>query len=433
MTFSSCENAFESEIPSQEEIMTITKSKTAIIDSLEFEDVLVLEETEEQKALFEKIKKLQRLKASTYAYGDDYDEYFSTNMWAIRELPFSLQARGGGNTGNRYLTTNGKRKEVTLTSSAYSNAQKFYVKVLPASTGIPYILYSQQERTPLVVGYWSNDPNRKMLMPDDKDQISYYTSWDFISTSYRGYYAVQNTSYIGQANPNDPWSIFYHVLEVKNNNVVGYNRYTNQASQEFLLKPDAYFSLKKVEFVNPYSAKVTQRDNFVVEQAYTNASPQSRRINMEFDRTVSENSYFKEKNTIAFNMYNSSIQFARPNVTLGKIDLTPNMTVEKNTFYKPNLYQYIDKKLYNLVPVVVKPYHKLIMYYPYKVYDVECDFIATITYNDREAKIAGRWSGKLYIDEIFEPEYEEIDLNSNRSVRGKVNVKNATQSSPVTF
>lgn len=433
--FSSCQNDLDSDLESKaEEIVAEAKTEALLIDTLDMGDAISLEITDEQKALIEKMKELEKTKMSTYSPEDYYDEYFSTNMRAIRELPFYLQARGGGNTGNRYLTTNGKRKEVTLTSGVYNNAQKFYVRVLPATSGIPYVLYSYQERTPLVVGYWKNDPNRKMLMPDDKDQISMMTSWDFVRTDYRGYYAIQNQGYIGQSDPSNPWSIFYHVLQVNNNNVLGYSQYKKQASQEFLLKPDAYFTLKNIEFVNPYSAKVTQRENFVVEQAYTNPSPQAQRTNLEFSKIVQENSYFREKNTIAFNVYNSNIQFARPNVTLGKIDLTPNMTVPKDTYYKANQYVYMDKKLYNIVPVVVKPRHKLIMYYSYKVFDVECDYIATIIYGDREAKIAGRWSGKLYIDEIFDPEFEEINLATNRTVRsGKVNVKNATLSSPIIF
>ena len=51
----------------------------------------------------------------------------------------------------------------------------------------------------------------------------------------------------------------------------------------------------------------------------------------------------------------------------------------------------------------------------------------------REAKLPGRWSGRIYVDEIAEPDYEEVNLDTQRSAKGKANIKNVTQSSPLTF
>ena len=51
----------------------------------------------------------------------------------------------------------------------------------------------------------------------------------------------------------------------------------------------------------------------------------------------------------------------------------------------------------------------------------------------REAKLPGRWSGRIYVDEIAEPDYEEVNLDTQRSIKGKANIKNVTQSSPLTF
>ena len=73
------------------------------------------------------------------------------------------------------------------------------------------------------------------------------------------------------------------------------------------------------------------------------------------------------------------------------------------------------------------------MTYYYKVYDVSIDYVATIEYEDRIAKLPGRWSGRIYVDEIFEPDFEEINLDTQRSVKGKVNIRNTNQSSLITF
>ena len=37
------------------------------------------------------------------------------------------------------------------------------------------------------------------------------------------------------------------------------------------------------------------------------------------------------------------------------------------------------------------------------------------------------------VDEIAEPDYEEVNLDTQRSAKGKANIKNVTQSSPLTF
>ena len=191
--------------------------------------------------------------------------------------------------------------------------------------------------------------------------------------------------------------------------------------------------MKNLEFINSYSATVTQRENIAIQQATTNSSSQLRRENLEFEKIVEEESYFEEEKGIAFRVSASDLKFARPTVTLGEIDLIPNMQIPADTKYERNVRKVFERKLHQLVPVVVKPRTKLVMTYYYKVYDVSIDYVATITYNDREAKLPGRWSGRIYVDEIFEPDFEEINLDTQRSVKGKVNIRNANQSSPITF
>ena len=38
-----------------------------------------------------------------------------------------------------------------------------------------------------------------------------------------------------------------------------------------------------------------------------------------------------------------------------------------------------------------------------------------------------------FLCEIAEPDYEEVNLDTQRSAKGKANIKNVTQSSPLTF
>ena len=57
--------------------------------------------TDELKALKERMDELKKTK--TRAASSNYGQYFSENMWAIREMPFTLRATSGG-----YLTASGR-------------------------------------------------------------------------------------------------------------------------------------------------------------------------------------------------------------------------------------------------------------------------------------------------------------------------------------
>lgn len=73
-----------------------------------------------------------------------YDEYYSSNMYAIRELDFALKVRGGVPSTAPYLYETGVGKELILNQ----NKSFFYMKILPSVTGIPYLLYSKDIISP---------------------------------------------------------------------------------------------------------------------------------------------------------------------------------------------------------------------------------------------------------------------------------------------
>ncbi|MCS3171102.1 hypothetical protein ACMSDQ_09320 [Bacteroides thetaiotaomicron] len=263
-------------------------------------------------------------------------------------------------------------------------------------------------------------------------------SWDIIPASNNpGGYVIQSESYIGQGS-GGWWDVFNYVVEVQGSNL-GYSQYSQKAEQEFTITPNAPFTLKKLEFINPYSATVIQRENISIQQATTNVSFQEKRDNLKFIKEMKDNSYFEEEKGIAFQVPASDLEFALPTVTLGEIDLVPNNKVPVDTKYEPGIRRTVLRTLYKEIPVAVKPRTKLTLTYYFKAYDVSVDYVATIEYFNekdkeiREAKLPGRWSGRIYVDEIAEPDYEEVNLDTQRSAKGKANIKNVTQSSPLTF
>lgn len=427
----SCENEIESELQSSTEELDLSSETRALeTDSLELGNIELSKITDDSKALRDRMDELKKMKPR--ATSSNYDQYFSTNMWAIRELPITFT------TGNGYLSANGRGEKVDILYPRRNQPvgvyEKFYIKIPSSITGIPYLIYSSQSGTRLAVGHYTSSPDQKILLAMTNNSAEgVMDSWDIIpATNNPGKYVLQNELYIGQGSSGSWWDIFNYVVEKQGSNI-GFNKYSQNAEQEFTITPDDSFTLKNLEFINSYSATVTQRENLAIQLATTNSSPQSKRENLEFEKIVEEASYFEEEKGIAFRISASELKFARPTVTLGKIDIMTNTQIPTDTKYERNVRKVFEKKLHQLVPVVVKPRTKLVMTYYYKVYDVSIDYVATIIYNDREAKLPGRWSGRIYVDEIFEPDFEEINLDTQQSVRGKVYIRNASQSSPITF
>lgn len=91
------------------------------------------------------------------AYSTNYDDYFYTNIIAISELPVTIAVRSvadGSTAANKFFYCAAAQKEVTLSASSAA-ANKFYIKVMPATTGIPYMIYSNASKTPLCIGCYS--------------------------------------------------------------------------------------------------------------------------------------------------------------------------------------------------------------------------------------------------------------------------------------
>lgn len=352
-------------------------------------------------------------------------------MWAIRELPFTLSTGGG------YLSCTGWGQRVTYEGYNPGSYGKFYVQIPSSITGIPYLIYSNYSKTRLAVGHYTSNPESKILLAMSSNSTTgAMDSWDIIpATNNPGTYVLQNELYLGQGSSGSWWDVFNYVVDIQANNV-GFSQYTQRAQQEFTITPDAVFTLKSLEFINPYSATVTQRENVSIKRAITNSSSQFIRENLVFEKAIQEDSYFKEEKGIAFKVPASDMLFARPTVTLGEIDLVPNASIPIDTKYQPNVRRVMENTLKHIEPVKVSPRTKLTVTYYFKEYDVSVDYVATIEYKEKDkdariAKLPGRWSGRIHVDEISDVDLEETNLDTQQSVKRRVNTRNASQSSPI--
>lgn len=332
------------------------------------------------------------------------DDFFSSNIYAIRELPITIKVRSvasGSSASNCYFKCDGANKEVTLSNSSTSNDSKFYLKVLPASSGIPYLLYSNVSRTPLCVGYYESYPDNKILMSAANDSGSLSVSWDLLpSSSHKGYFAIQSKYYLGQTNPDDMWSTFYYVLEAKASDKIGYSqKVENKAQQDFLISTINSFNLENVEY-DLANATITESTMVSKVSSLTNTLEIPNRVQVNVSFTANETSNYSEiAGNLSLNIKTpSSIMLQRPIPIAGQAvlqdDIAPDASYSSTT-------QSISKTIEYVTTIEMKPRSLLQLTTKFKTFNLTVPYVATATYNDREVKVRGIWRGYA----IANPDY----------------------------
>lgn len=142
-------------------------------------------------------EKLKRLYGNikTRASVNSYDtQSLNEELSQLNEIPIYLQVQG--NTDDRqFLNVSGKGKELTIENfKGNSDDQKFYLKILPATSGIPYLIYSKKNGTPIRLGAYKNKPNVKILYASQDATGSLFgASWDIKRAQYSSNaYIIEN-------------------------------------------------------------------------------------------------------------------------------------------------------------------------------------------------------------------------------------------------
>lgn len=337
-----------------------------------------------------------------------YDETLWGNMYAIRELPATIKVRSKASTGSTAnyvsLYCEGKSKEVTLNAGNAGDKNRFLIKVLPASAGVPYLIYSVAAGTPLSVGYYTNKPDEKILMASKDDSGSLMSiGWDLLQSSYyKNYYAIQSKSYLGQADPNNQWSIFYYVLEAVSGNKIRYAQHVNnKAQQEFIITPDAKFEIKSLEYV--VNNSTPSKSTFSKTVTVKNTSAQEKAMNVPFDFYEMETSYFNRNSwNVNLNFTDDSKKFVRPTVTSGSV-ITDNPDAAEDAVFINSNTQNISRHIVYNHPIRCKASSTAKVTVKFVKYYVNVDYIVKAQYEVkagdlRECVLKGTWSGYVIED-----------------------------------
>lgn len=410
---------------------------TRAIDVACTDSILPIEKTEVSVKMQELLQQhsVQTL-SERASYGDD-DEYFSSNMYAIREMPLNISVRSvatGSNSSYKYLICSGAGQEVGLSSQNMTPASQFYLKILPASSGIPYLIYSKNAGTPLCVGYYTKKPEEKILMSAKDNSGSLYSaSWNLLaSPSYKGYFAIQSESYIGQLDPNDSWSIFYYVLEAKANNKLGYaQRVNGKGQQEFFIQPIDAFDIDYIEF-DKSTAKISKLTPLEVVSYGKNETEERRNFTIKASHYATDTYHFTETGRLKLRM-NTSPKFYRPYVEANKLvvpsPVNPSDEPNPDDFLHDMKYSNLTESVRRVLTIetngIAKP-NSLIEVTSYlEGYSVSVNYVTEmkikVNGEERKVKIKGVWYANMYTTKRAQPDIVkcfDLDDGEELSLRG---------------
>ena len=393
----------------EKSVMPISRSVS--LDSVYDGDPIEFEPTQEMISLKEIYTQMNSFQRSVSLNpSSTYDETLSNNMYAIRELPATIQVRAKSSSGStdKYVSLycEGKSKEVTLNAGNDVKRNRFYIKVLPATAGVPYMIYSVAAETPLSVGYYTNKPDEKILMASKDNSGSLMSSgWNLLhSNIYKNYYAIQSNSYLGQADPENQWSIFYYVLEAVSGNKIRYaQRVNNKPQQEFMITPDANFEIKSLEYV--VNNSTPSRYTFSKTVTVKNTSAQEKMMDVPFDFYEMETSSFNRNSwNVNLNFSNRTKKFVRPTVISGVIITDNPGAPEDALFINDNSsVQNISRHIIYKHPIRCKASSTAKVTVYFVKYYVSVDYTVKAQYKAaegdlRECVLKGTWSGYVIED-----------------------------------
>ncbi len=358
----------------------------------------------------------------------EYDEdYFSSNIYAIRELPVYINVKSvarGANSSHTSWCCSGAGQEVTLSTPTHRTrrstthiytANDFYIKVLPPSSGMQYLIYSCKSNTPLTIGHYDKTPDVKILM-SQKDNSSYsdFVGWNLLpSTRYKGYFGIQNNLYFGQTDPNNMWSVFNYTIEAIQNDKLGFAKPdANKEQQNFIITPCQSFKLVSIEY-DIDNAQIHEQieDHYGTGQ---NLSSQKKEVDVQFNFNALESSYYNtNNNTLKINVRDTII--ACPRISGRNIMLpTPeNLKLHNQVPFESPSTHHTSKPISCTLKFNCPARKNIKVKAHFIKYNISTKFIAKAQITDknnnvREVRITGTWTALLYENpKLIKPQHDD--------------------------
>lgn len=222
-----------------------------------------------------------------------YDPNFYEELRSLDGIPFRIRSSGSGNKNT--LQTNGAGKEIVLDNYNEGNtSQLFRLRLLPPSTGIPYLIYSNKENLPVGVGSYKDKPNDYVLYTKSSDTGSLFGfSWDFYSSSDHQSFIIENQDLIGSTGGSSFGSIYYYSITASNGKI-GLEKTIKSRNQEFTFIPEGVWEITSIETTKEGASIVSTDDVEIQKKVVNNKGLDNVTYKVTIDKTFTDSTYFRE-------------------------------------------------------------------------------------------------------------------------------------------
>ena len=228
-------------------------------------------------------------------YSLEYDSELSDELYSLNEVKLRIRSANAGNKNT--LQNYGKGKEIKLAEYNEGNVdQLFYIKVLPASTGIPYLIYTccdESEHAPIGIGSYSSDPDRYVLYTKSESTTSLYGfSWDFAKSNDGNAFIMENQDILG-SNGDNYWDIFYYSLSAGDGSLY-FSQTDKSISQQFTFVPEGIWEIDSITTTTTGASIISTDDIEIEERIATNDSNKDMTWTVTIDKSYNDSIYLKE-------------------------------------------------------------------------------------------------------------------------------------------
>jgi hypothetical protein len=352
------------------ENVTLESNSTQVND-----DILPLEGKRDS------LKKPPELKSLTYTDRYEIDQ--------LNLVPVYLKVKG--NSSNRhFITSSSKGAELTMETYRGNATQQFHIKTLPASTGIPYLIYSENTNTPISLGAYSSNPDVKVLYArNDANGSLFGSSWDFNKGEYStDSFVIENQDF-PESDGGSVWDIYYNVITVNDGKIL-FSKYNESPRQEFEIIPAETFVIEKIEFDVDAGAILSKAPLQIYKEGYSNTGPLEQTYTFEVNKSYTKTSSFNRKTSYNVSA-SATIKAKVPFIAEGEI--TTSITSGQEFTYGTSESKTIAVK--RSYPVKVPANYRADLSVVFFKYQMDVDYIATCRglISGRRVEIKGVWNG----------------------------------------
>lgn len=313
----------------------------------------------------------------------------------LENIPFYLQVQGNS-TSKQFLNAASAGAEVTVANYAGNTNQQFYIRILPATSGIPYLIYSKKSETPIRLGVYTNNPDVKVLYADYENESSLFgASWDFKkATNTPNSFVIENQDSPQQGSSGSWWDIYYPAITV-NDAKVSFAKYNNSPRQEFAIIPVETFRIEEIRYNIDGSEILEKMPDLVFSDGYSNRGPIDQTHSFTISETYKETSTFNRKTSYNVSI-STEIKAKVPFIASGKITTSTSFGQEY-TYGKSEEKTLSINRTY---PVLVPANHRAELALTLFKYNMDVEYVAVCRglTSGEKINIKGRWTGVDFVE-----------------------------------